>query len=266
MNLHERVLGMLQQILVVEELRPEAKLYRALRLLAKYRSELIAQELVRGGGLSVRSGPFAGMTMGEQRTEGCLVPKILGCYEQELHGILRELPARGYEAVLDIGCAEGYYAIGLALLLPEAEVWAYDMEDSARRTCAALAERNGVSGRVHIGERFALEDFRSFADRHVLVACDIEGGEVDLMDPEAAPALRRMDVLVELHDCFDPTISQRIVERFETSHEVRFVEAGARNAGGFPELAKLEHLDQLLALWEWRTGPTPWAFMTAKER
>ena len=29
-----------------------------------------------------------------------------------------------------------------------------------------------------------------------------------------------------------------------------------------PELDKLEHLDQLLALWEWRTGPTPWAYMT----
>jgi len=27
----------------------------------------------------------------------------------------------------------------------------------------------------------------------------------------------------------------------------------------------LSHLDQLLATWEWRAGPTPWLVMKAKE-
>jgi hypothetical protein len=27
---------------------------------------------------------------------------------------------------------------------------------------------------------------------------------------------------------------------------------------------QLGHLDQLLAVWEWRTGPTPWAVMVRK--
>ena len=264
MTFHERVLGMLQKTLSDDRQRPEAKLYRALRLLAKYRSELIAGQLVRGGGLAVRSGPFAEMTMVQQRTEGCLVPKLLGCYEQELHEVLRSLPARNYEAVINIGCAEGYYAVGLARLLPAAEIWAYDIAPAARKTCAALAQENGVADRVRIGELFTQDDFQGFAGKRVLVACDIEGAETDLLDPEAAPGLCAMDVLVELHDCFDPTISGRVIERFEASHEIRFIQTGARNLGDFPELAKLEHLDQLLALWEWRTGPTPWAYMTVR--
>ncbi len=264
MTFHERVLGMLQNTLASDQMRPEVKLYRALRLLAKYRSELIANQLIRGGGLAVRSGPFADMTMVQKRTEGCLVPKLLGCYEQELHDVLQALPERDYQVVVNIGCAEGYYAVGLARLLPDAEVWAYDIDASARETCTALARENGVSDRVQIGELFAQQDFQGFDGQRVLVACDIEGDEIGLIDPDAAPALRHMDILIELHDCFDPTISERILERFETSHDIRFVQTGARNLGDFPELANLEHLDQLLALWEWRTGPTPWAFMTVK--
>ncbi len=262
MTFHERVLDMLKDILAAEQLRPEAKLYRALRLLAKYRSELIAQQLIRRGGLSVRIGPFADMTMMQTRTEGCLAPKLLGCYEQELHEVLRSLPEQKYQSVVNIGCAEGYYAVGLARLLPDTTIWAYDIDPSARKTCAALAEENGVSDRVRIGERFSHSDFEQFDDRRTLVVCDVEGGEVELMDPNAAPALRSMDILIEMHDCFDPAISGRVLERFESSHDIQFVRPGARNLGDFPELEKLEHLDQLLALWEWRAGPTPWAYMT----
>jgi hypothetical protein len=29
-------------------------------------------------------------------------------------------------------------------------------------------------------------------------------------------------------------------------------------------LKDLSHLDQLLAVWEWRAGPTPWLVMTPK--
>ncbi len=262
MNFHERVLGMLQDIITAKQLRPEAKLYRSLRLLAKYRSELIAQQLIRRGGLSVRIGPFADMTMMQTRTEGCLAPKLLGCYEQELHEVLRSLPEQEYQSVVNIGCAEGYYAVGLARLLPEATIWAYDIDPSARKTCAALAEENRVPDRVRIGERFSHGDFEQFGDQKTLVVCDVEGGEVELMDPNAAPALCGMDILIELHDCFDPTISGRVLERFESSHDIQIVQPGARNLGEFPELDSLEHLDQLLALWEWRTGPTPWAYMT----
>jgi len=41
---------------------------------------------------------------------------------------------------------------------------------------------------------------------------------------------------------------------------------GQRQLGNMPDWFKnLANLDQLLAVWEWRSGPTPWLAMRAKK-
>ena len=62
-NIHDRTMRILLDIVTRDELKTPTKLYQILRLVAKYRSHLIGNTLIRGGGLTVRSGPFAGMTM-----------------------------------------------------------------------------------------------------------------------------------------------------------------------------------------------------------
>ena len=44
-------------------------------------------------------------------TEGALIPRLLGTYECELHPHLAALSAEGLDCVIDVGCAEGYYAV-----------------------------------------------------------------------------------------------------------------------------------------------------------
>jgi protein-L-isoaspartate O-methyltransferase len=58
----------------------------------------------------------------EDATEGALAPRLIGTYEDELHPHLAEALAADPEVILDIGCAEGYYAAGLARLAPGAVV------------------------------------------------------------------------------------------------------------------------------------------------
>lgn len=263
MGSHDNVIGWIRRILDDESHTAQDKTLLCLRLLAKHRSDLIANTLLRDGGPAVRSGPFAGLVLPGRSAEGCRVPKLLGTYEQELHPVLEELPGRGYEAVVDIGCAEGYYAVGLARLLPDVTVYAYDVNEKARQTCRNLAETNGVAARVKVGTLFRHEDFESFSSQRTLVICDIEGGETALLDPQAAAALAGMDILVELHDCFDRSISERVLGRFGASHRHTIYRAAGRDIEAFRELADFAHLDQLLAFWEWRSGPTPWAFLRA---
>ena len=105
---------------------------------------------------------------------------------------------------------------------------------------------------------------RAFAGQRALVVCDIEGGETALLDPERYPALRAMDLIVELHDSPAARPSVVIPERFGATHDVTMVRHGGR-AVALPALFEpLGHLDQLLAVWEWRSGPTPWAVMRAR--
>lgn len=241
------------------------RLYRATRLLAKARAQLIANQLVAWNGTVVRSGPFWGLNISVPITEGCSVPKLLGCYEQELHGVIQQLPARGYSQVIDVGCAEGYYAVGLARLLPQAKVFAHDTNPLAQAACRQMAEANRVQDRVHVGGEFPPEEFQRFANLRTLVVCDIEGAELQLLDPQRAPALAQFDILVELHDVFHPNLSQQLLARFQATHDIEVVPFhGQRNYTIYPELEQLEQLDRLLATWEWRSGPTPWGWLKSK--
>jgi len=259
-ELDERVFEILAATLNDAAEPTELRLYEATRLLCKWRAELVSQHLAEEG-LAVRSGPFAGLLLAGQSSEGCFAPKLLGTYEAELHPLLRSLPGRGYEAVINVGCAEGYYAVGLARMLPGVTLVAHDTDEEAQRLCRALAAANGVSARLRVGGLFAPADFAAYAGRRALVVCDIEGAEADLLDPEAAPALRGMDLLVETHDVLREGTSALLRERFAATHEITAWRVGARDPSAFGELAGLEHLDQLLAVWEWRLPGNDWLWL-----
>lgn len=264
-SFHEQVLQLLREIIDRNQVDADMRLYEALRLLGKYRSQLIANTLAHQHGARVRTGPFAGMELSANITEGCHVPKLLGTYEQPLHGLLASLPDRQYDIVLNIGCAEGYYAVGLARLLKNADVYAFDTNPEARASCLAMARANGVADRVEVGATFKIEDFGSYTGAKVLVVCDIEGEEVRLLDPTTAPALVTFDVLVEVHDLFVPGCSDTLRQRFAASHVVNEVPFGHKNQYAFEELDDLEHLDQLLALWEWRLPKNYWLWVEARK-
>ena len=46
-----------------------------------------------------------------------------------------------------------------------------------------------------------------------MVVCDVEGYEEILLVPEKIPALARATLLVEMHDCFRPGVTELIAER-----------------------------------------------------
>ncbi|MET0295047.1 MAG: hypothetical protein ABW042_08520 [Phenylobacterium sp.] len=235
-----------------------------LRRLAQWRSRMLVNTFVHHHGLVILEGPFQGMLYTDRQTEGALLCRLFGSYESELHPHLARFAAEGLDCVIDIGCAEGYYAVGLARLMPQAVVHAHDIDEKARVECALLAERNGVADRVKIGGLFAPAEFEGFADRRCLVICDTEGAEDDLLDPAVSPALAGMRLIVETHEMFRPGVIGRLTERFAATHHIVRVDHGPKTTP-LPAWAKsLTHLDHLLAYWEWRSGPTPWLVMTPK--
>ena len=237
----------------------------SLRLLAKWRSVLIQNTFLEREGTTVLQGPLAGLDFIRESAEGCHVAKLLGCYEQPLQRHIRAALSGRYTKIINIGCAEGYYAVGFAVAVPSLVSEAYDIDLRAQSACRELAEKNRVSDRVKIGGEFTLDHFATYESEATLVFCDIEGMEEELLDPNVAPALRSLDIIVESHECLRPGITQRLISRFESSHVVEVVEDdGWRHLENLPHwFNQLSHLDQLLATWEWRSGPTPWLVMHA---
>ncbi|HEV2845455.1 MAG TPA: hypothetical protein VG477_11460 [Thermoanaerobaculia bacterium] len=220
----------------------------------------IVSRLYGGGDLRVLWGPFAGMRYIPFASGSGLLPKLLGGYEMEIHGAVRESLARGYDRVVNVGCGEGYYAVGSALALPEARVEAYDTDPLARQRLRELARLNGVE----IEARSACGHQDLAVQGRTLIVCDCEGYEKELLDPARVPGLDGADLLVELHDFLDPTISATLAARFGGSHEIAFVEA-REDHPDYPA-AILEPLDpeqRRLALWEGRPAGMRWAWMKA---
>jgi precorrin-6B methylase 2 len=235
-----------------------------LRLMARWRSQVIANTYISHHGARILGGPFAGMEYVSQATEGALIPRLLGTYESELHPHLAALVGAGLDCVIDVGCAEGYYAVGLARMAPGVTVHAYDIAENARRACAELAAKNDVSGQVIIGGEFAPDGFEAFAGRRVLVLVDTEGAEVDILQPALSPALAGMNIIVETHDLYRPGAMATMIERFSPTHDIVRVDQQPKTFAMPDWLQALPHLDQLLAVWEWRARPTPWLVMTPK--
>lgn len=241
-----------------------ARLEQALRHLAKWRAELVANTIAERSGATVHSGPFQGMAYPVSASEGARAPRLLGAYEASLAPVIEDIVARGYDLVIDIGAAEGYYAVGLARRMPRARILARDADPKAQALCQALAKANGVAAQIDVGGQMTHGDFDQCLGQKTVIICDIEGAELTLLDPACAPGLRKADILVEAHDCLKPGLSDVIAARFAPTHTVQRFDR-TLNDRTLPDwMESLGDLDRLLALWEWRTGPTPWLWMTVK--
>ena len=74
----------------------------------------------------VLNGPFQGLhypTINLQRSS--LPARIIGSYERQLHPFIEKIIATPYDHLLDIGSAEGYYAVGFAQRMPRTTVQHY---------------------------------------------------------------------------------------------------------------------------------------------
>src|SRR4029079_6797116 len=123
----------------------------------------------------------------------------LGTYEQELHQCVERAIELSPRSILNVGCAEGYYAVGFAMRLPAAPITVADADPKAQRAALINAGLNGVGDRVSavgIVRSGRLGDHLSF-DRSLLFM-DCEGAEFALLDPGRDPILLRTHIIVEV--------------------------------------------------------------------
>jgi lipopolysaccharide biosynthesis glycosyltransferase len=208
----------------------------------------------------VLRGPFEGMILPEQSSggDGNRASKLLGTYEADLFPALQDFVARAPERVINVGCAEGYYAVGLARLLPGAEVIALDRDPKAQSLCTATAAANGVAVRVAGGcTPQGLANLLADAMR-VLVVMDCEGAEAVLLDPVAVPRLAHADIVVETHDFLQRGLKEALAARFATTHEVTVIRQGARDPHAIDALAGLSEAERWLLVDEVRPETMYW--------
>ena len=175
-------------------------------------------------------GPWAGMRYQDIAHGSSLLPKVVGTYELEIQPDVVDRIRRARRKIVDIGAAEGYYAVGSLFLNRTLRSVAFETSAEAREDCRELARRNGVSDRLEILGRCDVDALASaLAPGDVdLLVVDVEGAETELLDPSRIPTLAHLPIVVELHDVFVPGLKEVIRRRFEPSHKVREIVARER--------------------------------------
>ena len=229
---------------------------QALRFLAKYRSALLANTFKEEYGTKILSGPFKGMEFLDEVSEGCYLPKLLGIYESEIHNYISLMVEKKPDIFINIGSAEGYYSVGLKRLLPDTEVFAFDLNPDAQKKCKILSEKNSVN--VSIEGEFNVDFIKQFDGKSIFLMCDIEGFESELFNENNIGLLKDCDICMELHMYNGMHNIEVMPKLFEQYHDVDIIYQSGKNFSVPEIIYKISHLDILLSAWEWRSYPTPW--------
>lgn len=198
-----------------------------------------------------------------------LVPKLLGSYERELHQVIEHLASQEFSCVVDVGCAEGYYAVGFAVRLPHTSVLAFDTDPTARSLCLEMAHLNGVAERVKVNGACNEQTLLSLPmGTRALVISDCEGYEIALFSARVAASLAEHTLLIEVHDYVDEDLGEKLKRRFEATHRLEVFESidDRRKVSGYDNQA-LERYDTSMRrrlLTERRAWIMQWFLLTPR--
>lgn len=189
----------------------------------------------RRSGLRVQAGPFEGMNYVTESYGAAYIPKIVGCYERELYGVIDEVIAGGHDLLVDVGAAEGYFAVGLATRC-DAPVVAFEMSTQGRELAAKVAEKNNVAERFDLRGECRQDDLQEVlaGSQQPFVLVDVEGFEAQLLDLQRVPSLRGAAILVEIHEFARPGVTADLLHRFNDTHDIRVIWEEDRSENEFP--------------------------------
>ena len=238
---------------------------RALKPLLHPFIALARSQVLRHASGAVISGPFKGLKFGNAPLS---LPIVLGTYELELHGVFARLANTNFSRIIDVGAAEGYYAVGTALWKPTCKVVAYEANPIYHKSIQHLAQTNNVQSRLDIKGTCETRDLHDLGDDLIgaLLIVDVEGYEKTLLDPREIPALRSATILVETHDNFVPGCEATIKARFMDSHAITEFQSRARVASECPiktGLARFRFMDAAFThcISDGRTEPNGWLLL-----
>ena len=185
--------------------------------------------------LVVKDGLFKGMKYPSFNALcSTILPKLSGTYENELNVFFEKLKANRYELIVDIGCAEGYYAVGMAMLFPDTPIYAFDTDITAQHLCHEMALLNQVQDQVIINGECTIEDLSTLVNgKRCLIISDCEGYEEELFTADSKHMFINCDLIIELHPFENKNIKKDIYEILSNGYQIQFVSSLDANRKAF---------------------------------
>ena len=172
------------------------------------RQERISLEVFDLLGGTVKYGPFTGLKLDKNTWWGKLDlgSQCLGLYEKEILDQIDLIDPNKYKTFIDIGAADGYYAVGMLTSKRAKKTICFEQEKKGRETILSKWENNGSTGELII---FGEANTKSLSDinpndlKNSIALIDIEGGEFDFLNFDTLKVLSSCLIFIEIHNWVD---------------------------------------------------------------
>lgn len=225
------------------------------------RQERISLELFDILNGVVKYGPFTGLHLDRETWWGKLDlgSQCLGLYEKEILNLIDATEAGRFSTFIDIGAADGYYAIGMLVSGKVDRTICFEQTEKGRSVIAENWKKNHSVGELTILGEANAASFAALnrADLdNALVLVDVEGFEFDLLTDEVLSLLKSSTVVIEIHHWMDNFLDKytTFLRHAASYFEVEVIERVERETSNLPELRDFTDDNRLLLTSERRPG------------
>ena len=220
---------------------------------------------------NVKYGPFKGLRLDRNTWWGKLDlgSQCLGLYEKEILNLIESTPAGHYSTFIDIGAADGYYAIGMLVSAKINKTICFELTEKGRAVIAENWKNNHSPGELTIlgaanAESFATLKADDLSNAFVLV--DVEGAEFDLLTDDVLHQLKACTIVIEIHHWIDNFLDQynAFLRNASRYFELETIARVERETSNLPELRDFTDDSRLLLTSERRPGMMRFLKLTPK--
>jgi precorrin-6B methylase 2 len=223
------------------------------------RQERISIEVFDLLGGVVKYGPFKGLKLDEDTWWGKLDlgSQCLGLYEKELLNEIEAISEDKYQTFIDIGAADGYYAVGMLTSKKVRKTICFEQAQKGRDAILSKWDKNGSVGDLSIHGEASISTLSMLKKSEVknsITLIDIEGGEFDLLNMETLKLLSSSIVFIEIHNWVDEFLKRyaTLLREASTLFQIEIISPVERNTLGLDELRDFTDDNRLLLISERR--------------
>ncbi|RRO02308.1 hypothetical protein [Pectobacterium aquaticum] len=207
----------------------------------------------------VKYGPLKGLKLQSDTWWGKsdLGSMLLGLYEKEILDYIETVHVNDFNAFIDIGAADGYYACGLLASGKVNRAICFEKSELGREIIKSNWIRNGEKGELKVYGEANINSISALSPEDLsksLVLVDIEGFEFELLTDDFMSALSTCTIIIEVHNWVDDFIPK--YERFLNDawkfFDIESFQRVDRTTSHLPELRDFTDDNRLLLVSERR--------------
>ena len=165
---------------------------------------ILSYEHAKKNNFIVQNGVFKNLKINKDVTwgRGDIASKIYGFYENKIQEKLKEIKK---PILIDIGAADGFFAIGCLYSKLSKYCYAFEQNETSRLALRKTAEINKVTNQISIMGKVDNQSFLSSLPNNLelsktVILCDIEGEEYDFFSETILKKLKKCNLIIEIHN------------------------------------------------------------------